>query len=87
VVLVFTSVALAAMGFVLASAAPDTLEKMAEQLGIAERETAATSAPMPDYRFAGIESDALARAAAGLSGLAMVFAVTTAASRLLRRRA
>jgi hypothetical protein len=58
---------------------------VAGHLGIADREVVQAEAPMADYRIAGVESEALARAAAGMTGLALVFAVCAGASRLLRR--
>lgn len=84
-ILAIASVCLAGAGFILASAAPDTLEHIAEQVGISGQATAIVSTPLADYAVGGVSSEALAKAAAGLIGVTMVFAACTAAARLLRR--
>jgi len=84
-VLAIAAVCLAGAGFILASAAPDTLERIAEHIGIGEQATTLVNTPFADYEIGGMRSAALAKAAAGLLGVTMVFAACTAAARLLRR--
>lgn len=69
----------------VASERPDGLERVAQDLGFADRETAHFQAPLPDYAVpaAGRWSGPLA----GLLGAAGVGALSWGAGRLLVRRA
>ena len=84
-ILAVVSILIAGLGFTVASAYPDSLEKMAESLRIDGQEAITMSAPMPDYTLPGVKSEHLAQASAGLIGLALVFSVCAGAARLLRR--
>jgi cobalt/nickel transport system permease protein len=80
------STVLAAFGFALASAAPDTLDSTAEHLGIATREFTLLPALMSDYQIGGIPAEWLAKSLAGIIGLALVYLASTWWSRRLARR-
>lgn len=60
---------LASTGFLIASALPDGLERVAGLVGIAGREHAVLVAPLPDYDTLVIGNPWLRKAAAGLLGL------------------
>jgi cobalt/nickel transport system permease protein len=84
-VVAVAAVCLAGAGFILASAAPDTLERIAEHVGISGQATNLVQTPFADYELGGVSSATVAKAAAGLIGVTMVFAACAAAARLLRR--
>jgi cobalt/nickel transport system permease protein len=84
-VLTVAALCLAGAGFVVASAAPDTLEMIAEHAGIGDRAVNLMNTPLADYQVAGLSSQVLAKTAAGLIGLTVVFFACSAAARLLRR--
>jgi cobalt/nickel transport system permease protein len=75
------SIVLAVAGFAIASTAPDGLEKVLEHAGAA---TAAGVSPLADYQVPGLGS--FGKAAAGLVGVLLVFALTVGMARLARRR-
>lgn len=77
---------LAAVGGLLASAAPDGLEGLAEQIGITERARLLLASPLAGYEAAFVTNPWLSQAVAGLAGLALTFAGLTALSRILARR-
>jgi cobalt/nickel transport system permease protein len=77
----------AIVAILIASAAPDSLESLAATLGIEHRAVALTPDFMADYRIAGVSSEALARVAAGVFGLALVYAACVAAAKLMKRSA
>lgn len=79
------AVALAAFGFLVASGSPDSLESVAERLGIAGRETQLFSSPLANYHWQGFPVALLARAAAGVIGLAAVYVAIVLVGRALRR--
>lgn len=68
-----------------ASSWPDGLEKVAEQLGFAERATTTAWAPIPDYEWPGVRWSALAMAMAGLVGTAVVLGLAMWLGRALAR--
>lgn len=78
---------LAGLGFLIASGSPDSLEAIAERTGIAVRETHLLSAPMADYAVQGVALESVARAAAGIMGIVLVYLAVVAVSRALRRSA
>lgn len=71
--LALAAVLLAGVGVWFAASAPDGLERLAEQLGIASRAKATASAPMPDYGVPFISNRRLGQTAAGLAGVLLVF--------------
>lgn len=70
---------LASTGFLVASALPDGLERVAGLVGIAGHEHTVLAAPLPDYDTLVIDNPWLRRATAGLLGLG----ITTLACFLL----
>ena len=71
-----------------ASGHPDGLERVAEDLGFAGRETVVHSlAPMPDYEAAGIPWEAVRTGLAGLIGAVVVGAVLWGVLRALAKKA
>lgn len=81
------AVALAAGISLFASSAPDGLEKVAADHGIAaaERESAAAGSPLADYTLSGADGS-LPAATAGLLGVAATAAIGFAFFRILRGR-
>jgi cobalt/nickel transport system permease protein len=75
------AVLLAAVGVVLASAAPDGLESLALRLGMASRERGLLAAPLAGYQLPGLGGAWLSKAGAGLAGLALVWGACLMASR------
>ena len=83
------AVAIALVVFVapLASSAPDGLEYVAQQTGIAgAAQDHPVSGPLADYQVAGVESEAAGTALAGVIGVAATFAVGLGGLALLQRR-
>ena len=71
-------------GFALASTAPDGIQQVGIQLGLAAK--TAFHAPLADYSTAGINSVWLRRATAGLAGLLVVYGACLATGKVLTRR-
>lgn len=67
---------LATVGVWIASGAPDSLEHLAEQVGLTEQ-LVWVSAPLAGYQWTGLGPDWLQKSAAGLVGLVSVYAVCT----------
>ena len=80
-------VAVAAAAFLspFASALPDGLDRVAEQLGFAGRAAASWPAPFPDYVLPFRSSPAIATAAAGVVGTLLAGAVAWGVSRGVRQ--
>ncbi|MEI2785191.1 MAG: PDGLE domain-containing protein [Candidatus Nanopelagicales bacterium] len=68
------AVVLAAVVSFYASSAPDGLNKVAEDHGIVEQDSAAAGSPLADYSVNGLSNDRLSNATAGLVGLAVTAA-------------
>ncbi|MBI1787444.1 MAG: energy-coupling factor ABC transporter permease [Acidobacteria bacterium] len=68
------AVLLAVVGVWFASASPDGLERLAENLGIAGRAKAFLPTPLAGYQAGFIQAAWLRKAAAGLTGLALIYA-------------
>jgi cobalt/nickel transport system permease protein len=81
-----TAVLLAAVGVLFASASPDGLETLAEKLGIASRAHNLFSTPLTDYEAGFLQSSWLAKASAGLAGVAVIYLVCLLFGRLASRR-
>jgi cobalt/nickel transport system permease protein len=76
---------LGAVGFLIASAAPDGIERLGIQLGLTAKTV--LHAPLADYSFGPfIESSWMRRATAGLAGLLLIYALCATAARWLVRR-
>lgn len=67
------TVALCAAWFLLASAWPDGLERIAVNLGFAGRERAAVAGPLADYEFRWLASPVLRKIVAALLGAVLCF--------------
>jgi cobalt/nickel transport system permease protein len=79
------SIAVMLIGVFFASSAPDVLEYFNTQSGIAPASTSWTSL-LPDYEWQGFSAEWLRKSAAGLVGLAIIFAVSLGLTRLMPRR-
>lgn len=77
-------VLLGAAGFLLASSAPDRIQSLGQDLRLASK--AAFTTPMANYAVGHFESAWLRRAAAGLAGLLLIYAVCAAGARMIGRR-
>lgn len=77
---------LAAVGIVIASAAPDGLEKLAEEAGFAARVQTLAPALMPDYQIPGGGPEWMRKVIAALAGLGLMLFVSFGVARLLWRR-
>ena len=80
------AVILASIGVVIATAAPDGVQQLAQQVGIASRETATIESPLRAYALPVLGSAALGRVAAGLIGVALIFTVCLWIGRRIGRR-
>ena len=73
-------------GVLFASGAPDGLESVAEQTGIAAQARNLWATPLADYELAGLSSEWARKAAAGLCGMALLFGACSLITRYLSRR-
>ncbi|HEY1497540.1 MAG TPA: energy-coupling factor ABC transporter permease [Candidatus Solibacter sp.] len=71
--LALVAVLLAAGGVVFASTAPDGIERLAMQTGIASHARTLIATPLKDYQAAWLGSGWAAQAGAGLAGLGLVY--------------
>jgi hypothetical protein len=71
---------------IFASADPDGLERVAENLGFIEAAQDAPYEIIPDYALPGVEDPAIATILAGFIGVAIVFGLMLALGRVLARR-
>jgi cobalt/nickel transport protein len=71
-----------------ASSWPDGLEKVAKDLGFIEKGEGAEvlKAPIPDYKFPGLESEGISTALSGTIGTLAMFGIGFGVARLLRRK-
>lgn len=69
-------------GMLVASVEPDTLERLMERAGV---EGSAAPAPFPDYEWPSLTSPWLRKAAPGLAGVAVVYALCLLLARRLGR--
>jgi cobalt/nickel transport system permease protein len=77
---------LGAVGLLFASAAPDGIQKLGMEAGIAARARTLISTPFSDYQAAFLNVGWERKAAAGLAGLALVYAACLILGRLAARR-
>jgi len=80
------AVLLAAVGVLFASTAPDGIERLGQQTGIAAHARALLSTPLGNYQAAFLQSPWLSKAAAGLAGLALIYTACLIIGRLVARR-
>jgi len=79
------AIALGAVGFLVASAAPDGIQRLGIQLGLSAKTV--LHAPLPDYTIGSlVESAWMKRATAGLAGLLLIYAACATTARWLVRR-
>jgi cobalt/nickel transport system permease protein len=79
------AIALGSIGFLVASAAPDGIQRLGIQAGLTAKTV--LHAPLADYTAGWfIQSAWVRRATAGLTGLLLIYAVCAAGARLLVRR-
>jgi len=71
-----------------ASSWPDGLEKVAKDLGFFEKGEGAEilKAPLPDYKFPGLDSEGVSTALSGAIGTFAMFGIGFGVARLLRRK-
>ncbi len=79
------AVILGVAGFLVASAAPDGIWKLAGQLQLAAHAPAWLHAPLADYQLHGLESPWLRKAAAGFSGVFMIYCACMLAGKAMVR--
>jgi cobalt/nickel transport system permease protein len=78
------AVVLGAAGFVLASSAPDGIQKLAQQLGLTAKSS--FHGPLADYAVGYFDSPWLRRATAGLAGLLVIYAICAAVGKMIARQ-
>jgi len=78
-----SALALGAVGFLFASTAPDGIERLGIQLGLATK--TAFHAPLADYTVGYFGAAWLRKATAGLAGLLLIYGVCVAAARWIGR--
>jgi len=71
--LALASIVLASVGFLVVSAAPDGIERLGQQSGIATQVRTLMHTPLANYQAAFLTSDSLGKAAAGLAGAALIY--------------
>jgi hypothetical protein len=77
---------LAGIGFLVASQAPDGIEKLAEQTGISSQARNLIATPFADYKWQALGSGWLGKATAGLAGVAAIYVVCIALGRVISKR-
>lgn len=80
------AILLAAVGVLFASTAPDGIERLGQQTGLTAHASALFTTPLSGYEVAALQSPWLRKAAAGLAGLAAIFAACTVFGRLSAKR-
>lgn len=78
------AVLLGIAGFLLASSAPDGIQRLGQELGFAAK--AGFQAPMANYAVGNFETAWVRRASAGLAGLLLIYALCAATARMIGRR-
>ena len=73
-----------ACGILLASTAPDGIQRLGAQMGLTG--TPAFHAPMADYSLGSFESAWVRKATAGLAGLVLIYGLCAATGRMIGRR-
>ena len=78
------AVLLGLAGFLLASSAPDGIQRLGQELGLSGK--AAFATPLANYNVGYFQSGWLRRATAGLAGLVLIYGLCAAGARMLGRR-
>jgi cobalt/nickel transport system permease protein len=84
-VVTLVAVMLAAVGVLFASASPDGIEKLGEDTGIASQARSYITTPLAGYEAAFVQSPSLAKAAAGLAGLVLIYVLCVTIGRAVAR--
>lgn len=71
-------------GILLASTAPDGIQRIGAQMGLAN--TPVFHAPMADYALGSFSSPWVRKATAGLAGLVLIYGICAATGRMIGRR-
>jgi cobalt/nickel transport system permease protein len=79
-------VLLVTVGILFASANPDGLEKLAEEIGVSEQARTLIETPLADYEAAFVNSSWPAQALAGIIGVLLTVVVCVLLAKLLTRR-
>lgn len=77
---------LASVGALFASALPDGLERLTEQLGISENVTSILHGPLADYDAHWLKQEWMRRTLPGVLGIAAVYVLCLAAGHIVARR-
>lgn len=80
------AVLLAVVGVLFASTHPDGLEKLAGDIGLASHAKALITTPMADYEVGFLHSPWLRKAAAGMSGLALIYGACALFGRMVEKK-
>lgn len=78
------AVVLGVTGFVLASSAPDGIQKLALQLGLTTKSS--FHGPFADYSVTYFDSPWLRKATAGLAGLLVIYGICAAVGKMIARQ-
>lgn len=84
--LLLAAVLIACVGALFASALPDGLEKLAENIGIAGQAKNLLETPLKDYEASFFQTEWMRKSLAGLAGLGAVYLVCLAAGRVVAKR-
>ncbi|MBZ5611617.1 MAG: energy-coupling factor ABC transporter permease [Acidobacteriia bacterium] len=79
-----SGVLLGVAGFLLASTAPDGIQRLGRNLGLTSK--AAFATPLADYSVGYFQSGWLRKATAGLAGLLLIYGLCAAGARMIARR-
>jgi hypothetical protein len=77
---------LIAGGILMASAAPDGIQKLAAQAGIAAHAPIWLHAPLADYEWQGMHSPWLRKVSAGFTGMVLLYGACLLTGRFLTRQ-
>jgi cobalt/nickel transport system permease protein len=77
------SAALVTAGAFITTASPDGVQRLVSQSGFSSRSIAWLTAPMADYRIRFLATPWIARIAAGLTGILLIYAFCVAVDRVL----
>ena len=83
--LTVAALAIVVFGVLVASGAPDGLEHVAGEIGIADRARALVATPLADYEAAFVESPWLSQVVAGLAGLMLIAVICLFLGRIWSR--
>ena len=88
--IIFLLVALAVAAFLspFASPNPDGLDRVAQDLGAEEKSegSEAIKSPVPDYKFPGIENEAVATSLAGIAGTLLTLGAALGLGKAVSKR-